>query len=77
MIDGLIESALQDVDAQSRLATMQKVMHTIVTDDLIGVPLFEADVLYGIAPSIVWEPRIDGYILASDITPSDGAESSS
>lgn len=69
-VDGLIESAVKDIDAQSRLSTMQKVMQTIVKDDLIGVPLFEADVLYGISPEISWEPRIDGYILVSDITPS-------
>lgn len=72
-IDALIESALHDIHPDSRLASMQEVMRTIVVDDLIGVPLFEADVLYGVSPEISWEPRIDGYVMVSDITPASSS----
>mgnify|MGYP001569794551 CR=1 FL=1 len=55
------------MDPLSRLTQLQEVMKILVEDDLVGVPLFESQVIYAVNPQIRFEPRIDGYILAKDV----------
>ena len=42
-------------------------MANFILDDKIGVPLFESELLYGIRPELIWDIRLDGQILASEI----------
>lgn len=66
-VDQLIELSLANFDTEKRLEQLHEIMRIIVEDDIIGVPLFESDVIYGIRAGIVFKPRLDGYILASEI----------
>jgi hypothetical protein len=49
-----------------RLESLQNLMDFVVNEDIIGVPLFETDVLIGIQPELEWNPRVDNFILAAD-----------
>ncbi len=62
----LIAAMERNVFESLRAEQLQKLMATVVEEEIIGVPLFETDVLVGIQPTIEWEPRIDNLILASD-----------
>lgn len=66
-VDALIEESSRNMDTLSRLTQLQEVMEILVEDDLVGVPLFESQVIYAVNPQIRFEPRIDGYILAKDV----------
>lgn len=66
-VDKLIESATQEMKADKRLKTLHEIMKIITEDNIIGVPLFETQVIYGVAENVEFEPRADGYILAKNI----------
>ena len=66
-IDQLIEFSLSNFDTEKRSEQLREIMKIIVEEDIIGVPLFESDVIYGVKAGIVFKPRLDGYILASEI----------
>ena len=40
----------------------------LVQQDHVVLPLFEAQVLYGIRAELLWDIRLDGQIFASEIT---------
>ncbi len=65
-LDGLIEQSSQEFDSHKRLKAYQGIMEKVVTS-LYGVPLFESQTIYASNSKIKFQPRIDGYILASDI----------
>lgn len=67
-VDKLIEQSQKTIKSSDRLALMRKVMRIITKDDIIGVPLFSPEVLYGVSKNIKWSPRVDGYILAQEAT---------
>lgn len=67
-VDQLIELSLTNLDQEKRLAQFQEIMKIITEEEFIGVPLFEADVIYGITVGIHFHPRLDGYILAKEIS---------
>ncbi len=66
-VDQLIEDSQKNLDSTSRLQQLQNAMKIIVSDDVIGVPLFESDHIYAYRNKINFEPRLDGYIHASEI----------
>ncbi len=66
-VDGWIEEATTLLDVQDRQKVLANIAETALADR-VAVPLFESQVLYGIDPRIKWEIRLDGQILASEIT---------
>ncbi len=66
-IDELIEKSEQDLNPKTRLKNLQNIMKVIVQDYVIGVPLFESDTIFAGNKNLNFDPRIDGYILASEI----------
>lgn len=66
-VDRLIELSRQVINAKNRLEKLREVMYTITVDDIIGVPLFSPQVLYGVSTRLKWKPRVDGYILAQEV----------
>jgi len=66
-IDQAIDSLSKNFDQEKRLTQLQNVMKIITEDDIIGVPLFESDVVYGVRIGISFKPRLDGFILVSEI----------
>lgn len=66
-VDQLIELSIKNLDEEKRLEQFQEIMKIILEEEKIGVPLFETDVLYGVKVGIHFHPRLDGYILASEI----------
>ncbi|EKD93690.1 MAG: hypothetical protein ACD_28C00082G0003 [uncultured bacterium] len=66
-IDQLIESTEYNLLESERLQQLQDLMQWVVEKDQIGVPLFETDVLTAIQPGLIWEPRFDNFILATDV----------
>ncbi|KKQ69050.1 MAG: hypothetical protein US89_C0004G0093 [Candidatus Peregrinibacteria bacterium GW2011_GWF2_38_29] len=50
-----------------RLKAFQDIMKVITEDDLIGIPLFETQIIYGVSKDIKFDPRADGRIFVSEI----------
>jgi len=67
-VDQLIELSLKNLNQKKRLEQLQKIMKIILDEEIIGVPLFETDVIYGVRVGVDFHPRLDGYILASEIS---------
>jgi peptide/nickel transport system substrate-binding protein len=65
-IDALIESSSVVLDVNERNAELESIAKQLLEDQVI-LPLFEANVLYGLQPDIYWNIRLDGQILASEI----------
>lgn len=65
--DRLIELSMETIKSDRRLQRLRAVMKKITVDDIIGVPLFAQEVLYGVSDRIKWQPRVDGYILAQEV----------
>ncbi len=65
-VDKLIEKSRQELNPENRLKTLQTIME-LVEKDLIGIPLFESSRLYAVKKGVMWEPRLDGLVLARDI----------
>jgi len=66
-VDALIEKADQSLDEVERRGILQDIARR-VQQDYVVLPLFEAQVLYGIRPELLWDIRLDGQIFASEIT---------
>jgi peptide/nickel transport system substrate-binding protein len=65
-LDQRIELMDRNLLETQRLESLQNLMDFVVNEDIIGVPLFETDVLIGIQPELEWNPRVDNFILAAD-----------
>lgn len=65
-VDSLIEEASTVLDVKERRNTLLRIVNEVIRDR-IGVPLFEAELIYGISPNISWDTRLDGQVLASEI----------
>lgn len=65
-VDNLIETSLQTVAPEKRLLKLREAMKKITLDDIIGIPLFSPDILYGVRKGLNWTPRVDGYVLAQE-----------
>jgi len=66
-IDQLINLSLKNLKQDKRIKQLHEIMKVVVEEDVIGVPLFESDVIYGVRAGIQFAPRLDGYILAAEI----------
>ena len=66
VVDDLIEKMERNLLESQRQEALQELMDLVVNDDIIGVPLFETDVLVGIQKDLKWDPRVDNFILATD-----------
>lgn len=66
-VDRLIEEAEKNTDYELRSNQLREVMRIIVEEDILGIPLFESEVIYGVKDYLKWEPRVDGYIVISEI----------
>jgi peptide/nickel transport system substrate-binding protein len=66
-VDSLIEESRREMDPQKRLSLLQEI-GAKVSEDLIGIPLFETSRLYGVNQGIEWEPRLDGQVLAAEVS---------
>jgi peptide/nickel transport system substrate-binding protein len=67
-LDRLIEEADHAVEMDQRLARYERVTR-LVMDDSAVIPLYTRNNLYGISTRIRWEPRLDGKLLAADMSP--------
>jgi peptide/nickel transport system substrate-binding protein len=65
-VDKLIEESRQELNPERRLELLQNIMSR-VNDDLIGIPLFESSRLYAVKKGLIWEPRLDGLVLAKEV----------
>ena len=66
VVDGLIEEAANESDEMTRIGVLKDIMGALI-EDVSGVPLFEAKVIYGFAEGIEWSPRVDGYVWAGEV----------
>ncbi|MFA6550344.1 MAG: ABC transporter substrate-binding protein [Candidatus Gracilibacteria bacterium] len=66
-VDKTIEENLQEMNEKKRLKAFQDIMKIITEDDLIGIPLFETQIIYGVSKDIKFDPRADGQIFVSEI----------
>jgi len=65
-LDKLIEASRTEMNPQKRLSLLQEI-NTKVSEELIGIPLFETSRLYAIGKGITWEARGDGLVLAAEV----------
>ncbi|MBI2453230.1 hypothetical protein HYV56_00840 [Candidatus Peregrinibacteria bacterium] len=66
-VDALIEQSSETIEPDKRAQLLHQIMKIIMFDDIIGVPLFRSSVIYAMKKGIVFKPRLDGYIYASQI----------
>lgn len=66
-VDQLIAQSITKQDTKARLEALQEAMKIIVEEDILGIPLYETEIIYGFSKSIDFEPRVDGYIYPSEI----------
>lgn len=66
-VDRLIELSKETIEQEIRLKYLRDVMKKITVDDIIGVPLFSPEVLYGVSKDVKFTPRVDGYVLAQEV----------
>lgn len=65
--DRLIELSQATIKSEVRLEKLRSVMAKITVDDIIGIPLFSPEVLYGVSKKLTFKPRVDGYVLAQEV----------
>ena len=66
-LDDLIETAAHTLELTERRELLELIAKNYF-DEKVIYPLFEAKVLYGVSPRINWSVRLDGLILASEIS---------
>jgi peptide/nickel transport system substrate-binding protein len=65
-VDELIEEASTLLDTKERRDTLLRINSELL-QARVGIPLFEAELIYGISSGISWETRLDGQVLAGEI----------
>lgn len=66
-VDRLIEESEKTLKPLDRLSKLRQIMKILVEDDITGIPLFIPEALYAKEKGLDFEPRIDGYIVASEV----------
>ena len=66
-VDKLIEASRREMEPQIRLSLLQEIGEK-VDEDLIGIPLFETSRLYAVQEYIQWQARLDGLVLANEVS---------
>jgi len=67
MVDEMIEKEKNTLDIGIRQKLLQDIMEIITDEDIIGIPLYESKTIYAYNKNIKFTPRIDGYVLGSEI----------
>jgi peptide/nickel transport system substrate-binding protein len=67
MLDQLIEESGSTLDMLGRRHLLEECSALLAKDD-VYLPLFAPYTLYGAREEILWQPRLDGWILASQVT---------
>jgi peptide/nickel transport system substrate-binding protein len=65
--DELIEEAGRALHPAVRKETLQRLMR-LAMSDLPWIPLYVEEEVYLAAPGIAWEPRLDNYVLLSEVS---------
>lgn len=69
VVDELIDASQIEMDPEKRLLALQEIMRLIVSEDVIGVPLFEYETLYAFPDDLEMQPRIDGFLYFDELLP--------
>lgn len=71
-LDRWIEESGSSLDMLSRRATLQRGMRR-VAEDRAHIALYAPRGLYGVRRGVEWEPRIDGMLIAYEMSGSRGS----
>ncbi len=66
-VDALIEDGQENLNMKKRLVALQQAMKILVKEDILAIPLYEAEIIYAYQKNLHFEPRVDGYVHASEI----------
>ncbi len=66
-LDKLIELSEVNLSVQESKQQLQKAMEVVVDDDIMGIPLYESEIIYGFLPDIDFTPRVDSYVLVQEL----------
>ena len=67
-LDELIEESRTEMNPELRLTLLQRIGE-LLSEELVGIPLFESSRLFAIQEGLEWEPRFDGLVLGSEVRP--------
>lgn len=67
LVDGLIEASEENLVVEKRKAQVHEIMDILVNKDVIGVPLYESEVIYVFDKDLNFQSRVDGYVLATNL----------
>jgi len=67
VLDDLVAKESVSMDEEKRLDLLKEAMTVVTENDVIGVPLFEYDLLFASKKDLNFEPRIDGFIYLQDL----------
>jgi len=65
--DELVNDAKKQLDEEVRLRDLQNAMKIAVSDDVVGVPLFEYEMFYASSEHFVLPVRLDGLLYLNDL----------
>lgn len=60
--DAILSEAMKELKPEVRISYLKEAMKVITDKDVVGVPLFEYENLYGFKKDLDFKPRIDGAI---------------
>jgi len=66
-LDKLIEQSEVNLVVEDRRDQLHEIMKILINEDVLGIPLYESEIIYGFSSKINFVPRIDGYVLVSEL----------
>src|SRR4029078_13355669 len=66
-LDRLIEESGSTLDMLSRRHLLEE-CSALLAKDSVYLPLFAPYTLYGARAEVLWQPRLDGWVLGSEVT---------
>jgi peptide/nickel transport system substrate-binding protein len=70
-VDRAIEESAAVESLFERRAALERIMQMLM-DELVWVPLYVDQDVYGIDRGFSWQPRSDSFVLAAEISPREG-----
>ena len=67
-LDELISRTLIEMDPQKRLTDLQEALRIVTEEDVIGVPLFQYEIVYAMLKEIHYPMRIDTLIYFNELS---------